>query len=328
MNFVETSMKKIFAVMSFTALAACGGDGMPVAQLPEIDTSNPLLAEWGTPFDTPPFDQIQLADYKPAFETAIACSRAEVEAIVNNPAKPTFRNTIEALERQGALLSRVSGLFFNLLEADGTDEMQQLALEIQPALSELSNDISLDPELFARVKYVYEHPERGLSQEQKRLLENTYKGFTRSGADLSAEDKELYRQYTSELDSLTLQFGQNVLAATNAYTLHITDPAVVAELPDFVREALAADAAARNVKGWVVTLQAPSYVPFMTYSSNRALKEQLWKATIRVASVASTTIRDWPNELPNCVCVLPSCWGMRPTPTMSSWRRWPVRAPG
>lgn len=279
MKFVETSFKKVFAVMSLTAMTACGGgDGMPVAQLPEIDTSNPLLAEWDTPFQTPPFDRIRVADYKPAFETAIACSRAEVEAIVNNPAKPTFRNTIEALERQGELLGRVSGLFFNLLEADATDEMQQLALEIQPALSELSNDISLNPELFARVKYVYEHPGRGLSQEQKRLLENTYKGFARSGADLSPEKKELYRQYTTELDSLTLQFGQNVLAATNAYALHITDPAVVAELPDFAREAFAADAAARNVKGWVVTLQAPSYVPFMTYSSNRELKEQLWKA--------------------------------------------------
>lgn len=271
-------MKKLLAIMSFTALAGCGGNGMPVAQLPEIDTSNPLLASWDTPFETPPFSEIAISDYMPAFETAIACSRAEVEAIVSNPSKPTFRNTIVALERQGALLDRVSGIFFNLLEADATDEMQQISLDIQPALTELENDIMLDSTLFERVKYVYEHPGRGLSEEDKRLLENTYKSFTRNGAALSSEAKRLYREYSSEEASLTLKFGQNALAATNAFTLHITDPAVVAELPDFVRESLAADARARGEKGWMVTLQAPSYVPFMTYSSNRALKEKLWRA--------------------------------------------------
>lgn len=264
--------------MSFTALAGCGGDQMPVAQLPEIDTSNPLLAEWDTPYHTPPFSKITLSNYKPAFETAIACSRAEVDAIVNNPAKPTFRNTIVPLERQGALLARVSGLFFNLLEADASEEMQQIALDVQPALTELENDISLDSALFERVKYVYEHPGRGLTEEDKRLLEKTYKEFTRSGAALSPRDKELYRQYTSEEASLTLKFGQNALAATNAFTLRITDPAAVAELPAFVKESLAAEAKSRGEQGWTVTLQAPSYVPFLTYSSNRELKEKLWRA--------------------------------------------------
>lgn len=271
-------MKKLIIIMSFTALTACAGDRMPVAQLPEIDTSNPLLAAWDTPFETPPFSRIAVSDYKPAYETAIACSRAEVEAIVNNPAKPTFRNTIVPLERQGALLGRVSGVFFNLLEADASDEMQQISLDIQPALTELENDIMLDSALFERVKYVYEHPGKGLSKEDKRLLENTYKSFTRNGAALSSEEKALYRQYTSEEASLTLKFGQNSLAATNAFTLNITDPAAVAELPDFVRESLASEAKTRGEKGWTVTLQAPSYVPFMTYSSNRALKEKLWKA--------------------------------------------------
>ena len=271
-------MKKLFAIMSFTALAACGGDRMPVPQLPEIDTSNPLLAAWDTPFETPPFSRIAVSDYMPAFETAIACSRAEVEAIVKNPAKPTFRNTIVPLERQGALLDRVSGVFFNLLEADASDEMQRIALDIQPALTELENDIMLDPALFERVKYVYEHPGRGLSKEDERLLENTYKSFARNGAALSSEDKERYREYTSEEASLTLKFGQNALAATNAFTLNIMDPATVAELPGFLRESLAAEARARGQKGWTVTLQAPSYAPFMTYSSNRALKEKLWRA--------------------------------------------------
>ena len=252
---------------------------MPVAQLPEIDTSNPLLAEWDTPYATPPFDRIELAHYAPAFETAIACSRAEVEAIVNNPARPTFKNTIVPLERQGALLNRIAGVFYNLLSADTSDEMQQIALEIQPKLTELSNDISLDPELFARVEAVYKHPGWGLSLEDKKLLEDTYKGFARSGAALSDEDKELYRQYTTELSALTLQFGQNSLAATNAFTLNITDPKAVAELPAFVKEGMAAEAKTRGEKGWTVTLQHPSYLPFMTYSSNRELKEKLWRAS-------------------------------------------------
>lgn len=258
--------------------AGCADNSIPEAQLPELDMSNPLLAAWDTPHETPPFSEIKLSDYEPAFDAAIACSRAEVEAIVKNPKKPTFGNTIVALERQGELLNRISGLFFNLLEADSSDEMQEIAQRVQPKLTELSNDISLDPELFARVKYVYEHPGR-LKKEDKKLLENTYKGFARSGAALSDADKELYRQYSSELSALTLQFGQNALAATNAFTLNITDPKVVAELPAFVKEGMAAEAKARGEKGWTVTLQHPSYLPFMTYSSNRALKEKLWRAS-------------------------------------------------
>lgn len=258
--------------------AGCADNSIPEAQLPELDMSNPLLAAWDTPHETPPFSEIKLSDYEPAFDAAIACSRAEVEAIVKNPKKPTFGNTIVALERQGELLNRISGLFFNLLEADSSDEMQEIAQRVQPKLTELSNDISLDPELFARVKYVYEHPGR-LKKEDKKLLENTYKGFARSGAALSDADKELYRQYSSELSALTLQFGQNALAATNAFTLNITDPKVVAELPAFVKEGMAAEAKARGEKGWTVTLQYPSYLPFMTYSSNRTLKEKLWRAS-------------------------------------------------
>ena len=258
--------------------AGCADNSIPEAQLPELDMSNPLLAAWDTPHETPPFSEIKLSDYEPAFDAAIACSRAEVEAIVKNPKKPTFGNTIVALERQGELLNRISGLFFNLLEADSSDEMQEIAQRVQPKLTELSNDISLDPELFARVKYVYEHPGH-LKKEDKKLLENTYKGFARSGAALSDADKELYRQYSSELSALTLQFGQNALAATNAFTLNITDPKVVAELPAFVKEGMAAEAKARGEKGWTVTLQYPSYLPFMTYSSNRALKEKLGRAS-------------------------------------------------
>ena len=272
-------MKKIFLMMTFSALlAGCGGEQMPVVELPEIDTTNPLLAEWDTPYATPPFDKIKITDYEPAIETAIAVSRAEVEAIVNNPAKPTFKNTVVALELQGALLNRILGLFYNLREADTSDEMDAIALRIQPKLTELSNDISLNPKLFERVKKVYEGSRLGLSDVDEKLLDDCYKGFARSGASLSDEDKALYREYTAALSEATLLFGQNALSATNAFAINITDAGKVAELPDFVKEAMAADAAARGEKGWTVTLKAPSYIPFMTYSSQRNEKEALYRA--------------------------------------------------
>ena len=264
--------------MSFATLLASCGDNMPVAQLPEIDTNNPLLAEWNTPHATPPFDKISISDYEPAFETAIAVSRAEVDAIINNPAKPSFNNTILALEKQGELLDRISSVFFNLLECHTSQEMQEIAMRIQPKLTELGNDVSLNPELFKRVKAVHENPGLFLSKEDKKLLENTCKSFVRSGANLNDADKELYRQYSSELSQLTLQFGQNSLAANNAFSLNITSAKQVAELPDFVKDGLALEAKNRGQKGWTVTLKAPSYIPFVTYSSQRDLKEKLYKA--------------------------------------------------
>ena len=272
-------MKKLFLIMSVSALlGACVGNDMPVVQLPEIDTTNPLLAEWETPHATPPFDKISISDYEPAFETAIAVSRAEIDAIVNNPAKPSFKNTIVALENQGELLDRISSVFFNMLQCNTSPELQEIAMRVQPKLTELGNDVSLNPELFKRVKEVYENPGLFLSKEDKKLLENSYKSFVRSGANLNDEDKELYRQYSSELSQLTLQFGQNSLAANNAYSLNITSAKKVAELPEFVKEGLAMEAKARGQKGWTVTLKAPSYVPFVTYSSQRDLKEKLARA--------------------------------------------------
>ena len=272
-------MKKLFFIMSASALlGACAGNDMPVAQLPEIDTTNPLLAEWETPHATPPFDKISISDYEPAFETAIAVSRAEIDAIVNNPAKPTFKNTILALEKQGELLDRISSVFFNMLQCNTSDELQAIAMKVQPKLTELGNDVSLNPELFKRIKEVNENPGLFLTKEDKKLLENTYKSFVRSGANLADAEKELYRQYSSELSQLTLQFGQNSLAANNAFSLNIKQASKVAELPDFVKEGLAMEAKARGQKGWTVTLKAPSYVPFVTYSSQRDLKEKLYKA--------------------------------------------------
>ncbi len=251
---------------------------MPQVNYPEIDTTNPLLMEWEGEFSTPPFEQIKVSDYEPAFDDAIACARAEYRAIVENPAKPTFRNTIVALERQGSLLGRVSGVFYPLLSAETSDEMEAISLAVQPKLTELSNDISLDAELFKRVQEVYNNPPKSLSTADKMLLEECYKGFERSGAALSEEGKERYREISTELGRLGLEFGQNILASTNAFSINITDPQQVSELPEGVREGLAAEAKARGEEGWTVTLKAPSYIPFLTYSSDRPLKERLWRA--------------------------------------------------
>ncbi len=260
-------------------MAACVGNGtMPRVEYPEIDTQNPLLMEWDNEFQTPPFSLIKVEHYEAAVDDAIACSRAELKAIVENPAKPTFENTIVALERQGELLDRVLGVFYPLLHAETSDEMEQVSLRIQPKLTELGNDISLNEELFARVQEVYNNPPRGLDSQDEMLLDKCYKGFARSGAALSAEDKAIYREVTTELGRLGLEFGQNVLAETNAYTLTIEDESRVADMPASVREAMRAEAKARGVEGYVVTLQAPSYIPFLTYSSDRELKEQLWRA--------------------------------------------------
>lgn len=256
----------------------CADDSIPKANLPELDLTNPLLAEWNTPHQTPPFDKILLKHYEPAFDAAIACSRAELEAIINNPKKPSFTNTIVAMERQGELLSRISSLFFNLLSADSNDQMEEIAQRVQAKLVKLENDISLNPQLFARVKEVYEHPEWGLSTEDKKLLEDTYQGFARQGAALNAQEKELYRQYSEELSSLELQFGQNVLAATNAFRLNLTQKSDVEDLTELQREAMAQEASSHGEKGWTVTLHYPSFLPFMQHSTHRDLKEKLWRA--------------------------------------------------
>ena len=266
-------MKKVTILMSALTMVLGG-----CAQTDSLE-NNPLLQEWNTPYQTPPFSQIETKHYEPAIDYAIEQQRAEIDAIINNPEEPTFENTIVAMEQAGGLLSRISGVFFVLNNSDTSDEMQTIANNITPKLTELGNDISLNPELFKRVKAVYDkRDELELDQQDKQLLEETYNGFVRSGALLEGEQQELYRQYTTELSQATLKFGQNALAATNAFALNITDEAKVAELPEFVKEGLKAEAEARGEQGWTVTLQAPSYGPFMTYSSQRDLKEQLYRA--------------------------------------------------
>lgn len=257
--------------MAVCAMTACGDN---------ISRTNPLLKKSKSPHGTPLFNEIKTEHYLPAFDYAIEEARRELDAIINNPEAPTFENTIVALERCGADLNRVAGVFYPLYSALTSDEMQEIALEVQPKLVAFSNDMSLDPVLYERVRTVYESRDQlSLDDEQKMLLNKSYKGFVRGGAALNDDEKVLYRQYSEELSKTTLMFGQNVLAATHAYSLNITDEAVVAELPEFVKEGMAADAKARGQEGWTVTLQAPSIVPFLTYSSNRELKKQVWTAS-------------------------------------------------
>ena len=240
---------------------------------------NPLLTESPLPYGAPQFDKIRTEHYMPAFEQGIKEAKAEIDAIASNPEPPTFENTIEALERSGKTLDRVSGIFYNLLEADTNEEMQAIAEEISPKMTEYSMYVSLNEPLFQRIKAVYEQRETlGLEQDQLKLLCDTFKAFERSGANLSPEAKEEYSKLSEELSLLTLQFGKNVLSATNAYTLDITDEALIAELPGFVKEAAAENAKSRGKEGWTFDLSYPSYSAFMQYSSNRELKKQIYMA--------------------------------------------------
>ena len=240
---------------------------------------NPLLTESAAPFGAPQFDKIADEHYLPAFEAGIAEAKAEIDAIIANQEEPTFENTIEAMEYAGQTLDRVAGIFYNLMEANTNDKMQEIAEQISPMLTEYSMYVSLNPVLFEKVKAVYEkRNELGLAQDQMKLLEDNYKSFVRGGANLSDEDKAVYSKWSEELSLITLQFSKNVLAATNAYTLHVTDSADLAGLPDFVRSMAAETAAEKGLEGWAFTLQAPSYGPFLKYSENRELRKDIWTA--------------------------------------------------
>lgn len=244
-----------------------------------VMAQNPLLEAFDTPFQTPPFDKIKTEHYLPAFEQAIEEARNEIDLIVANEEVPNFENTIEALEFAGRRLNTIQNIFFNLNNAATSDEMQQVALKVSPLITEFGNDISLNERLFAKVKAVYVDSDNfSLDKEQRRLLEKTYKSFTRSGADLVGKDKENYRAITKELSNLSLQFNQNLLAATNAFVLHLTDVADTEGLPAFVLDMGEAEAKNRGLDGWVFTLQAPSMQPFMKYSKKRELREKMWKA--------------------------------------------------
>ena len=238
---------------------------------------NPLLTDSTLPYGAPQFDKIKTEHYLPAFEQAITEAKAEIDAIVNNQDAPTFENTIAALDEAGGRLNDAAGIFYNLMEADTNDQMQDIAEKVSPMMTEYSMYVSLNEPLFARVKAVHESAE-GLEPDQARLLEKTWKSFVRSGANLGAEDKETYSKLSEQLSLLTLQYGKNVLAATNAFTLNLTEEADLEGLPDFVREAAVETAKSKEMEGWAFDLSAPSYGAFMKYSTRRDLRQKMWMA--------------------------------------------------
>ena len=240
---------------------------------------NPLLTESKLPFGAPQFDKIKNEHYLPAFTQGIAEAKAEIDAIADNPQKPTFENTIEAMEYSGRTLDRVSNIFYNLMEADVNEQMQQIAEEVAPMLNDYSMYVSLNEKLFARVKAVYEQKDSlGLAKDQMKLLENTYRSFTRNGANLQGEDREKYSRISEELSLTTLSFQKNLLSATNAYVMNVTDSTRLEGLPSYVLAAAAETAAEKGMEGWAFTLDYPSYSPFMKYCNDRELRRQMYLA--------------------------------------------------
>ena len=242
--------------------------------------TNPLLDQPNTPYGVPAFDQIKLSHYLPAFEEAIKQNKAEVDAIANNEAEPTFDNTIVALDRTGLLLDRVTGVFFNVLEADGNDEMNEIAEQVSPMLSELGDGIILNDKLFQRVKTVYDQREHlGLNAEQMRLLTETYKRFADNGANLPEDKKERLKEINQELALLSLKFGNNVVAETNAYQYFVADEAELKGLPESAKAAAAEEAAAAGQPGkWLFTPKRTSFTPVLQYCENRELRKELLMA--------------------------------------------------
>ncbi len=258
--------KMIFAgVVSLALITSCN-----------MENENPLLTESTLPYGAPQFDKIKTEHYIPAFKKGIEEGKAEIDAIVANPEEPTFENTIEALEYSGETFGRVSGIFYNILEADSNEELQKIAEEIAPLQNEYSMYIALNEGLFQRVKAVYDKRESlGLAPEQMKLLVDTYKSFSRNGANLSPEDKERYSELNEKLSLATLKFGNNVLAATNAYSMNITDESELEGLPDYVIALGKETAEAKGQEGWTFDLSAPSVSSFLKYSACRDLRRQM-----------------------------------------------------
>lgn len=243
------------------------------------EAQNPFFENIHTPHGTVPFDRISVEHYAPAIRRGIECQNEEIDAIVNNPQPADFHNTILALEKSGQLLHRVEVVFDNLLSAETNDAMQELAKELMPLLSEHANNITLNERLFERVKTAYEHRnDEPLTAEQRKLTEDIYEGFVRSGANLQGADKEKYRELSRQLSLQTLQFSENNLKETNDYQLVLTEEAQLKGLPQSAIDAAAETAREKQQEGWVFTLHAPSYVPFLTYAADRDLRKEIYMA--------------------------------------------------
>ena len=237
---------------------------------------NPLNQHFSTPYNTAPFSKIKTEDFLPAFKKAITKAKAEIDAIVNNPDAPNFENTLKALDFSGQELNRISSIFFNLNSAETNDEIQKIAQDVSPLLSEFSNDIALNEKLFQRVKAVYNLKDTlDLTEEQKTLLITNYKSFSRNGANLPKDEKEKLRKIDKELSQLKLKFGEHVLAETNNFEMLITNESDLSGLPDGTKEAAKQLAESKQKEGWLFTLDYPSYIAFMTYANNRELRRAL-----------------------------------------------------
>lgn len=236
---------------------------------------NPLLEKWDTPYQTPPFKSIKPEHYLPAFKEAIQKAKEDINSIKQNRIA-TFQNTIVALDRAGELVTRASGIFFNLLECDATPEMQDIATKVQPMLTEYSNNIYLDTALFQRVKYVYEHEYKKLEGADQMLLKKTYEAFLDNGANLNDKEKKLFNDFSMDLSNLTLLFGQNALAATNSYQMHIKDKKELAGLPDNELAIAAQRAKDKGVAGYLFDLSHPSVNAILTYADNRELRKEMY----------------------------------------------------
>ncbi|OZI10137.1 peptidase M3 [Siphonobacter sp. BAB-5385] len=273
-------LKQLPLMLTLTAgplLVQAQGPNVIVKSVPMEE--NPLLQAFNTPFETPPYDKIKVEHFLPALKEGMAQGRKEIDIIVHNASKPTFQNTIVALENAGQQLSRVTPVLFHLNSAETSPELQKVVRETSPLLTEYGNDISLNEKLFARVKAVWDERDKlKLNKEDQMLLEKTYKGFARNGANLSEADKNKLRAINKDLSQLSIEFNEHNLAETNEYSLVVTDEKQLSGLPDFVKEAAKATARKMNKEGWVFTLQAPSYGPFMQYADNRELRKELWLA--------------------------------------------------
>ena len=239
-----------------------------------MNTDNILLQDW----ELPPFDHIEIGDYEPAIRSAIAEAERNIELIINNPAEPTFENTVEALETASSRLDRISAIMTNLNECCTSDKLQEVVMRLEPEMTRFSMRVMTDRRLYERVKKVESGKRKAESVEQQTLLDNTLKGFRRHGVALEGEAAERYKRNEEELSELKLRFGQNALADMNAWTLHLTDEAELDGLPQAVRDAAREEAASRGIDGWVFTLAYPSYGPFMTYSTRRDLREKMYRA--------------------------------------------------
>lgn len=262
-------MKKQIVLFSFTIICA-----MTFAENPFFNYQN-----WKTPHGTYPFDEIKIEHYMPAFDEGMKQGLAEIDAIANNPAAPTFANTIEAYEKAGKLLSVVASCFYNLTSAETNDSLAALELELSPKLSEYSSTILLNEKLFERIKAVYEQKDKlKLTAEQAKMLDDIYEGFANNGANLSADNKEKFKELKAKLSKLTLVYGQNVLKATNAWTRLIKDESLLAGLSDDTKQMLRANAAKKGLDGWLLDLKPTTYIPVMKYCDNRDIRRELYMA--------------------------------------------------